>query len=126
MWAQILNTLIGLWLMIAPSVLNYNDSGTDSCHIVGPIIVTFAFIAFWEATRVVGKWNIPLGLWFIAAPWVLGYEEILPIANDMICGVLVVAFGLVKGKITGSYGGGWQSLWQSNSLHEREAGNEMK
>jgi len=109
--------------MIAPSFLSYNDLGTDSCHIVGPVIVTFTFVALWEATRVVGKFIIPLGLWFLVAPWVFGYEHTLPIVNDMICGALVIAFALVKGKVKGSFGGGWQSLWQSNSLHEREAGN---
>ncbi|MEX2592655.1 MAG: SPW repeat protein [Anditalea sp.] len=125
MWAQIINTVIGIWIIIAPSVLSYSGLGTDNCHIVGPVIATFAIVACWEATRVVGKINIPLGLWFLVAPWVLGYEETLPIVNDMVCGALIIAFALVKGKVKGRFGGGWQAIRQSGSLHEREAQNEV-
>lgn len=124
MWAQIINAILGIWLMVAPSVLNYGSSGTDSCHITGPLIATFAIVSFWEATRAVRKFNIPMGLWLLLAPWVLGYGETLPIVNDMFCGALVIAFALVKGKIEGTYGGGWKAIWQSDSLHEREAGNK--
>lgn len=123
MWAQIINAIIGIWLMIAPAVLHYNASGTDSCHIVGPVIAAFAIVAWWEATRGVRKFNIPLGLWFLVSPWILGYQEILPIINDMVCGALVIIFAMFKGKVEGNYGGGWQSIWQSGHLHEKEAKN---
>ncbi|HLU90029.1 MAG TPA: SPW repeat protein [Cyclobacteriaceae bacterium] len=124
MWAQLINTFIGIWLMVAPAVLGYNDAGSDNNHIVGPLVVTFAFVAVWEATRGLRKVNILFGIWLLLAPWVLGYEETGPIVNDMVCGALIIVFSLVKGKVEGKYGGGWKSLWQSNSLHEREAERE--
>jgi hypothetical protein len=125
MWAQLINAVIGIWLMISPSFLSYNDSGTDNCHIFGPIVVTFAFVALWEATRMVRKANVLFGLWFLLAPWVLGYEQTPPIVNDMVCGAMIIAFSFIKGTVKGNFGGGWASLWQSNSLHEREARNEV-
>lgn len=113
MWAQIINTLIGIWLMAAPGVLGHNEPGSDSNHIVGPVIATAAMVACWEVARATRKVNILLGLWLIAAPFVLAYETILPIINDMICGVLVVSFALIRGKVEDSYGGGWKALWQN-------------
>jgi hypothetical protein len=121
MWAQIINAAIGIWMMAAPAVLLYNKAGADSCHIIGPVIATFAIVACWEVTRVVRKVNIPLGLWLLLAPWMLGYTEILPTINDMMCGALIIIFAFVRGEVNGTYGGGWQAIWQSGSLHEQEA-----
>ena len=111
MWAQIINTGLGIWLMVAPSVLSYDKVGSDNCHVVGPLIVTFAFVSCWEITRPVRKVNYLTGAWLLLAPWILGYDETLPILNDMIVGALVIGFAWVEGKITASFGGGWKSLW---------------
>lgn len=113
MWAQIINIFIGIWLMIAPYVLSYSAAGSDSCHIAGPVIATFATVACWEATRGARKFNIPIGLWLLVAPWLLGYNETLPTINDMLCGALILSFSMVKGKIIGKFGGGWKVLWQN-------------
>jgi hypothetical protein len=111
MWAQIINTLLGIWLMASPGIFNYKSSGADNNHIIGPIIATFALVACWEATRALRKLNIPLGLWVLAAPWILGYQEPFPIINDMACGVIVITLATIRGRISGSYGGGWSVLW---------------
>jgi hypothetical protein len=115
MWAQLINTALGIWLMVAPEYLAYNDVGADNCHIVGPLVVTFAFIACWEITRPLRKVNWLTGLWLLAAPWVLDYDQGLPIANDMLVGALVLGFSFVEGKIETRFGGGWKSLWQSGN-----------
>lgn len=119
MWAQVINTIIGVWLMAAPSYLAYVSSGENNCHIVGPVIATFAIVAYWEATRGVRKFNYLPGLWLLLSPWILGYESALPIINDMFCGMLVLVFSSVKGKIEGSYGGGWKAIRRVEDL-ERE------
>ncbi|MBU1822206.1 MAG: SPW repeat protein [Bacteroidetes bacterium] len=111
MWAQLVNTALGLWLMVAPAVLSYNKIGADNCHITGPLVVSFAFVACWEATRSLRRVNFLAGLWLLAAPWVLGYNETLPIVNDMLVGALVFGFSFVEGKIEGSFGGGWKAIW---------------
>ncbi len=123
MWAQIINAFLGIWLMASPAILGFSDDKTisDNAHIIGPVVATFAVIAWWEATRVVRLYNIPLGLWLILAPWVLGYNETTAIANDMLVGAAIVGLSLVKGKIEDSYGGGWSGLWKKDSLHAREA-----
>lgn len=111
MWAQIINVGLGIWLMVAPSVLSYKQTGANNAHITGPLVVTFAFVACWEITRPVRKVNFLTGGWLLLAPWILGYGETLPIVNDMVVGVLAMGFAGVEGKITTSFGGGWKSLW---------------
>lgn len=111
MWAQILNTLVGIWLMASPAFLNYSDAGAKSNYIVGPIVATIATVACWEATRGFRTTNIPLGIWLMLAPIILGYENPFPIMNDMACGSIIIVLALVRGEIKGSYGGGWKTLW---------------
>lgn len=121
MWAQVINAILGIWLMAAPGVIGFNEAAADNDHIIGPVIATFAVISWWEATRVVRKFNTPLGAWLLLAPWILGYDNNLAVINDMAVGALVIAFSLVKGKIEMQYGGGWSAIWKSDSLHAKEA-----
>jgi hypothetical protein len=121
MWARIINSLLGLWLMASPAILGFGKTAADNDHIAGPVIVSAAVIAIWEATRGMRKLNIVLGAWLLLAPWVLGYEETIPIVNDMVVGALVIAFALVKGKVEQQFGGGWRALFKPDSPHTREA-----
>ena len=121
MWAQIINALLGIWLMASPALLGFEGIAADNDHIVGPIIASFAVISWWESTRVVRLYNIPPAAWLLLAPWVLGYESTGALVNDMLVGAVVLGLSFVKGKITETYGGGWSAIWQSDSLHAQEA-----
>ena len=121
MWAQVINAVLGIWLMVAPGVFGFPKTIADNDHIIGPVIATFAVIAFWDCTRVVRTYNIPLGVWLLVAPWVLGYEVTGAIVNDMLVGGLIVLFSFVKGNVEGRFGGGWSAIWKSDTLHQKEA-----
>lgn len=121
MWAQIVNTVLGLWLMAAPAVLRYGSPAQTNDRILGPVIATFAVVACWEATRSVRLWNIPLGAWLLLAPWVLDYDSMIAVLNSLAVGALVIGFSLERGTVAKRYGGGWSALWRSDTLHEREA-----
>lgn len=121
MWAQVINALLGLWLMVAPAFIGSDKVMADNDHIIGPVIISFAVISWWEATRVVRLYNLPLGAWLILAPWVLGYSDTVAIVNDMAVGALVIGFSLIKGKIEENYGGGWSAIWKSDTPHAKEA-----
>ncbi|MFZ0490891.1 MAG: hypothetical protein WAM00_11645 [Salegentibacter sp.] len=120
MWARILSIVLGLWLMVAPSIFGYGQAAANNGHIVGPVIVTFSVIAFWEVTRPVRKWNYILAAWLLLAPWILGYDQTAGYLSDMGVAVLVIIFASVKGKIEQKFGGGWSSLWQEHPEHMRE------
>jgi hypothetical protein len=113
MAAQIINTLIGVWLMLAPQLLEYRGTAADNDHIVGPMITSFAIIALSGVTRSVAKFNIPLGAWLMLAPLLLGYENQMAVINDIASGGVVTICSFIKRKTSHGYGGGWRYLYGS-------------
>ena len=99
--------------MAAPTLLGYGPAASDNGHIVGPLIVTFATIALWEATNGVRYWILPASLWLLLAPWILGYGQGEAIASDMLAGVLTAICALRQKPKKRKYGGGWSVLWDS-------------
>lgn len=115
MWAQIVNACVGIWLMAAPAVLGTQQSVSgDNDRIVGPVAATFAIVAVWEVTRGLRWVNLPLGLWLVLAPWILGIEVAAAAWNDVVCGIVLAACSLVKGKAPHPFGGGWSVLWRGS------------
>ena len=120
MWAQVINAALGLWLMAAPAVLGYGGAAETNDRIVGPIIAMFAIIAWWEATRPVARWTVPLGAWLCLAPWVLGYAATAPKVQSLVVGLCVIGLALVRGTIKHRYGGGWAALWSSEAARAQQ------
>lgn len=110
MWAQILNILNGVCLMIFPWAFKLEKLPSDNLHIVGPVIAMFAIIALTECTRNVRWLNIPLGSWLVISPIFISYNSIIVGICVVLIGVLVVVFSLVKGKIKHRFEGGWRGL----------------
>jgi hypothetical protein len=111
MWAQVFNTMLGIWLMAAPQVLGYNGIAADNDHILGPVVASFAIIALSGCTRSVARFNTPLGAWLLLAPWLLGYENQIAVVNDIATGLLIVIFSFFERKANHLYGGGWRQVW---------------
>lgn len=121
MWAQAINVLLGLWIMIAPGLFQWGPAATDNGHIIGPVIITFSFTSLWEVTRGVRKANYPLALWLLLAPWILNYSGEFATVSNMVSGILVTIFSSFQGKITQHFGGGWSSLWKDEPEHLKPA-----
>ena len=115
MWAHVFTAGIGIWLMSAPAVLGYGVPAETNDHVVGPLVASFAIIAWWQVTRGLRWINVVLGLWLIAAPWVLGYSEWRVTINSMLAGGLIALLSLVKGKVDKRFGGGWRELFRRRS-----------
>ncbi|WP_224269770.1 SPW repeat domain-containing protein [Haloprofundus salinisoli] len=98
---------LGFWLMLSPTVFGTQGLLADSSHLVGALVVSFAVIATAEPARAIRFLNIPLGVWVIAAPWVLGPAPTLAAWSGVIVGVLLVALNIPKGTIRDQYG-----FWQ--------------
>jgi len=97
---------IGIWLTFTR--LTYGNSGsmTNSDHLTGLLIVTFAIIAFAEVARAVRFLIVPLGLWLMIAPFVLdGAGSPLATWAGAATGLVVVALSIPRGSIRNSYGG---------------------
>lgn len=117
MWARLLNTALGIWLMVAPAVLGYGDPAQTVDRIVGPVAASFAIIAIWEVTRPLRHANLVLGVWLLLAPWVLGYPS-TPTVNSMVVGAALIALSRVRGKVEDRYGGGWSRVWRGYGAAE--------
>lgn len=109
MWAQMAAAVVGLWLMASPSVLGFEDAARTNTLIAGPIAVSMAVIAIWEIGRELRWVNVAIGAWLLASPLILGYDT-EPLVNSMVAGALLAGLSLLRGAVSGKYGGGWKSL----------------
>jgi hypothetical protein len=112
MWAAILNIILGIWIIVAPAIFQFDENAANNNYIVGPLIVTFAIVAIWEVNRSARYFNLVTGIWMIAAPFLLSFDSSAATWMDVVSGALVALFSLFKGRISKKYGGGWRSLVQ--------------
>ncbi len=68
MWAPIVNTIIGLLIILAPSHLGLNETAANNYYIVGPIVMTIAITSIWEINRSARYLNIACGFWLLISP----------------------------------------------------------
>ncbi len=110
MVAHIISAVLGLWLMVAPVILQYRGVPENIDRIIGPLIFTLAFIAISEYMRGVRKWYRWLGVALVVAPFIAGYP-LLPLINSFVVGAAVVILSFFRGEVADEYGGGWSVLW---------------
>jgi hypothetical protein len=111
MWSSLAVGLIGVWLMMAPSVLGYPAPARVSDWIVGPVVAMLGFVAVAEATRPVVRAAVAPGLWLLVAPWLLGYGSTAT-WNGVAAGIVITTLSLIAAPMDPSrYGGGWSVLW---------------
>lgn len=112
MITHLLAALVGVWLMAAPSVLDYGRPAATSDWIVGPIIATAGVVACWGATRAVRWVNVPLAAWLLVAPLPLNHPVHASV-NSIACGILVMGLSLIRGRINHRFSSGWRGAWRA-------------
>lgn len=115
MVGQVVLTLGGLWLMVAPAVLRYGDPAATSDRVAGPVMAATAFLAIFAITRGLRWLNVPVGLWLVAAPWWLSFPTDAAVSSTAV-GALALALAWTGAPDQGRYGGGWRSLWDTDRL----------
>ncbi len=107
-WNLLLATVIGALLMFSPMVIGHDAPLVDTLHLVGSLAVTVSVIAMAEPVRLLRLLDVPLGLWLIAAPWLVAgattYGTLLSIGG----GILLVLFALPQGTRSAERFGGWE------------------
>jgi nucleoside-diphosphate-sugar epimerase/uncharacterized membrane protein len=106
-WNLLLCVGLGVWLMLAPSVLGSADAAAHSDHLVGALIVTTAVIALADVGRAMRFLNILFGAWVIAAPWILGGATLASRWSDASVAALVILLSVPRGPVGERYG-----IWQ--------------
>jgi nucleoside-diphosphate-sugar epimerase/uncharacterized membrane protein len=108
-WTLTLSIAIGVWLTFTRVTFDSFGTMANSDHLIGLLVVTFSIMAWAEVGRAIRFINIPFGIWLIAAPWLLdGITSPLATWNGVICGVLLIALALPRGRIRDTYAG-WDS-----------------
>ncbi|HET7622298.1 MAG TPA: hypothetical protein VFK39_10380 [Gemmatimonadaceae bacterium] len=107
MWPRIVSALLGIWLMVAPSVLHYDATASISDRVLGPLIAATAIIAIWEVTRPLRWLGILFGLWLLIAPGIFDFPS-HALANSAVVGAALVILSFLGGRVRGKYGGGWK------------------
>ena len=111
-WASAGNVAAGVWLILAPFVLNFEGADTAQWNhiIVGAAVLVLAAIrAFDPDEREVLSWmNVVLGLWMIVSPFLLGYANVNDAqTNSLITGVIILALAAF-------------SAYETNEAHREE------
>ncbi len=96
-WPDVVNTLLGLWLVISPWLFAYNAHVAAAWNAWVPgVIIAVAAIAALASFHEWEEWvNGLLGIWLVISPWVTGYSELTAAMwNHVIVGVItaVLAF----------------------------------
>ena len=111
MWAQIVNVVLGIWLLMAPWILGYSGSTADTVdRVVGPIVLFFAILAIRQVTRTARFALLLPSLFLILSPWLLRYSAGAPVACSELVGMAIAILAVIPGRITKQTGGGWLAL----------------
>lgn len=112
-FASIGNVLTGLWMIAAPFVLNFEQNNAAQWNhiIVGLAVAAMAGIRASDPDHREGiSWvNVALGVWMIAAPFILDYAAIEQAQmNSIIVGAIVLALAAF-------------SWYETKRAHERQS-----
>ncbi len=95
---------LGIWLCIAPWTLRFDlePGATRTAVITGVLLIlveaiTLSVFRAWE------EWlNVVLGLWLMAAPWVIATKSTAATVNFVIVGLIVVALAIYEMRNSGA------------------------
>lgn len=92
-WQEWASFALGLWLAVSPWIVGYSEheAATGNAAFIG---LALALAAHFEATfdQISAEWlNLGIGLWLVAAPFVIGFAAAsVAAANSIAVGTLVV------------------------------------
>lgn len=93
-WQDVANFVLGVWLALSPWALGYQGDATamSTAVITGVVLMAVALGAIFEP-RAWEEWTQALiGLFLIASPWLLGFDDRQAVMrNAVITGIAVVA-----------------------------------
>lgn len=110
--ARVAAALAGVWLMVSPAVLGYVGTTAEaSDRTVGPVAAAASFVAMWAVVRSLRWITLPIGMYCLFAPWLIGFPTDAAISNAS-AGVVLIVTAFVGGPAEERFGGGWESLWR--------------
>ena len=98
-WLAGSNVVLGLWMLVAPAVLEPSVAGMWNDVLVGSLVALLGAYNLYrttqgnEVSRGVASINALAGLWLLTAPFVLTGIGGLALWNDVTVGLLIAIFG---------------------------------
>ncbi|MCM6778970.1 hypothetical protein NDR87_36400 [Nocardia sp. CDC159] len=109
MVAQFVLAAAGIWLMAAPSVLEYGAPAATSDRIAGPALASIGYLSAYAILRGLRWLNLATGGWLTLAPGILEFP-IAAAVNSHVVGLLTFVLVLIGRPRQQRFGGGWVSL----------------
>ncbi len=102
---------IGIWLMFTRLIFGTEGALANSDHLMGSLIITVSVLAMAEVARTLRLLNVLIGLWLMAAPWLLDGGSTVANIGGLLAGILVVALSIPKGAIRNQYAEWNKLIW---------------
>ena len=99
--------MIGAFLMLTRLVFGTEGAMANSDHLVGALVITIAIIAMAEVARILRFINVALGVWLVAAPFLLEGANGSATAASVVIGLALMALSLPRGKRSREHYAGW-------------------
>jgi hypothetical protein len=125
MFVQLAVCALGVLLTASPALFGYGGPAATRQQVVGPVLASLACIAASEVTRPLRFANVVLGLWLLAAPWILAAPTPALIIASAV-GALAIVLSTLGGAVEHRYGGGWSALWREPKQLESPRLRSMK
>ena len=106
-WTLAVSTVIGAFLMLTRLVFGTEGAMANSDHLVGALVITIAIIATAEVARILRFINVALGVWLVAAPFLLEGANGSATAASVVIGLALMALSLPRGKRSREHYAGW-------------------
>lgn len=96
-WQDPLNALLGVWVLVSPWALGYQETTMAMANavVVGLALIAAALGAIF-VPRAWEEWTeVGLGAWLVIAPWVLGFSMLYQATlSAVVTGLAIVALAL--------------------------------
>jgi hypothetical protein len=107
-WTMLVSLLIGVALMSSRLLFDAAGAAANSDHIAGAMVISFSIMAWAEVARPLRFVNAAIGLWLVAAPWVLDpYQG--SVSASVLFGASLIALAWPAGPFA-SHFGAWDKV----------------
>ena len=119
-WLQIIAIVLGIWLMVSPSVLPSTAQGAGVARIGGPLAIWVGVLALRGVTRPFRAFNVATGMFLAITPWVVSNTGPL-ILSSVLVGWALIVISMPRGAVRERTGGGWwMAIQQELVNHARD------
>ncbi|HZC07318.1 MAG TPA: hypothetical protein VE338_16915 [Ktedonobacterales bacterium] len=109
MWFQVTAIILGLWLMVSPSILPATSTGAGLDRVAGPLVIWVGVLALRSVTRPFRALQIVSVPLLLIAPWFIPNTAAL-MWSTVLVGVALLALTPWRGRVAQHSGGGWLAV----------------